>query len=484
MAPRSRKSHKKSAKNFPAKKREPSRRREAAAGVTEACEEVEDTTSILQSLGLDPARYVLVGHGQWNLLSCYLRCLHQERRWFPLTRDNTYALADCDGRGQLKQRSYQLVRPKVFESVSGERHVLYLCSCDNAREQNGRLSAMDNVVTGEDLRAFAVREEGLYCLHARAADQIITPPLITEELEEEEGEDEDEEEEEEDVYEGAVDQLQLDPFLAAVHDGDTYGIVKRLVDGKLCCVMCTEKQTSCTHVNMYVCWCTYRGVKPDLMFTDSGQHIDMTNYKSKIFSCDHCGLEPKTIIFDHDDTAFGFRKDLLQHMHTHQPSPEVTEYESDKCRKGLNELPSPGVLSLFCPHGVCYGFELIRSCDLPQHEFELIRTRFRKAPKVIVSANSCQLHEYALDRDPHFVKNTLFLIGRSDFKGHICSLGYSLNMYTAALDVKSLNTRVNKIAKSRLLKVQPHLAYMTPSDFMLHASKSLAIRNMNVRGRY
>ncbi|XP_066304263.1 uncharacterized protein [Branchiostoma lanceolatum] len=147
-------------------------RREGAAGVTAANEEVESLTSNVRTLGLNKdSTYTekSASHGQLDSLSGYVRCLHHDRRWFPSKKDNTYALADSDRRGQRKQRRYRLVQPKRFESVSGERHVLYLCSCDNAREQNDRLSAMDKVVTGEDLRAFAVREEGRYCLHARAA---------------------------------------------------------------------------------------------------------------------------------------------------------------------------------------------------------------------------------------------------------------------------------------------------------------------------
>eukprot|EP00058_Branchiostoma_floridae_P023589 XP_002609079.1 hypothetical protein BRAFLDRAFT_91048 [Branchiostoma floridae] len=74
--------------------------------------------------------------------------------------------------------------------------------------------------------------------------------------------------EEEHQEDGAVEQLSTDPFLAAVHDGKSYGILKRIGDGgRLCCVMCSGRQKSCTHVSAYREWCKARDVDPDVVFT-------------------------------------------------------------------------------------------------------------------------------------------------------------------------------------------------------------------------
>ncbi|XP_019637295.1 PREDICTED: uncharacterized protein LOC109479747 [Branchiostoma belcheri] len=198
--------------------------------------------------------------GQADPLACYVSSLVREHRWFSLTRDNTYALADCDLRGRTKDRQFQLVQAVNFETAAGESYVLFLCSCDEAREQHERLSATSCVVTGEDIRDFAVREEGLYCLHARAAKHIIATPLSVEVEGDEERED------------GPVEQLQTEPFIAAAHDGDTYGILKRMGDGgKLCCVSCSGRQKSCAHVSAYKEWCRDRNVDSNLVLTVSSE---------------------------------------------------------------------------------------------------------------------------------------------------------------------------------------------------------------------
>ncbi|XP_035659097.1 uncharacterized protein LOC118404183 [Branchiostoma floridae] len=155
--------------------------------------------------------------------------------------------------------------------------------------------------------------------------------------------------------------------------------------------------------------------------------------------------------------------------------------EKDSCRKesyGHHSL-TPGLFTLFCPHGVCYGFTAMQSCESPRHPFEILRTRFPVAPRVVVYDNSCQLHKYAMNREPHFFQKTVFLVDRFHFKGHVgCSLGYCMDSYTAAVDIRSINSQVNEQANSSLIRIQPQLAYMTPSNFMFHVSLFLALKNM------
>ncbi|KAI8487142.1 hypothetical protein Bbelb_349400 [Branchiostoma belcheri] len=73
---------------------------------------------------------------------------------------------------------------------------------------------------------------------------------------------------EDESEDSAVEQLQTEPFLAAVHDG----ILKRQGEGgKLSCVTCSSRVTSCTHVSTYKEWCKGRDVDPDLVFTASSE---------------------------------------------------------------------------------------------------------------------------------------------------------------------------------------------------------------------
>ena len=66
----------------------------------------------------------------------------------------------------------------------------------------------------------------------------------------------------------------------------------------------------------------------------------------------------------------------------------------DDCRKRSYGHPTltPGIFTIFCPHGICYGFDVLRSCESPRHPFEIFTTRFEKPPSVIVYDNACHLH--------------------------------------------------------------------------------------------
>ena len=87
---------------------------------------------------------------------------------------------------------------------------------------------------------------------------------------------------------------------------------------------------------------------------------------------------------------------------------------TDSCRKASYGHPSltPGIFTLFCPHGICYGYEVMQSCESPSHPFNIFRQRFHAAPQVIVYDNACKLHQYCLNRGPQFFAKTLYVVDR------------------------------------------------------------------------
>ena len=93
--------------------------------------------------------------------------------------------------------------------------------------------------------------------------------------------------------------------------------------------------------------------------------------------------------------------------------------------------PTPGIFTIYCPHGVCYGFEILQECGSPRHPFQIFKTRFLKPPNVIVYDNVCTLHQYCLNREPEFFKSICFLVDRFHWEEHIgCSAGYNLDEYS------------------------------------------------------
>ena len=70
------------------------------------------------------------------------------------------------------------------------------------------------------------------------------------------------------------------------------------------------------------------------------------------------------------------------------------------CTKKKKAHPnlSPGILTVFCPHGVSCGFQLLKDVESPKTPFTVLATRFPKPPKFVIYDNACNLHEYVLNR--------------------------------------------------------------------------------------
>ena len=156
--------------------------------------------------------------------------------------------------------------------------------------------------------------------------------------------------------------------------------------------------------------------------------------------------------------------------------------DPDACRKTSYGHPtlSPGIFTLYCQHGVCYGFEVMARCESPRIPFEIFSTRFPRPPRIIVYDNACKLHAYCLNREPRRFQGSMFAVDRFHWKGHIgCCSGYNLDLYKDP-QLRGLNTQVNEQANADLQKIRGQLAYMTPHNFKFHLSFFLAIKNTRI----
>ena len=164
-------------------------------------------------------------------------------------------------------------------------------------------------------------------------------------------------------------------------------------------------------------------------------------------------------------------------------------YEADKnsnsddtkgCRKESYKHPklTPGIFTVFCPHGICYGFQAMTSCESPKVPFMIFKTRFSKAPSVIIYDNACNLHKYCLNREPVFFKGTRFYVDSFHWKGHIgCSESYCIDLIRSSLDTVHINSQINEQANAGLKRIQSQLTYMSADNFMFHIALFLALKN-------
>ncbi|XP_072021477.1 uncharacterized protein [Amphiura filiformis] len=154
-----------------------------------------------------------------------------------------------------------------------------------------------------------------------------------------------------------------------------------------------------------------------------------------------------------------------------------TQTECRKYAKGHPTL-SPGIFTIFCPHGVCYGFQVMTRYESPEVPFDIFKTRFNVAPEVIIYDNACRLHAYCLNREPEFFRNSLFLVDRMHWHNHrSCSSGYNIDSYGDLLQLNQINTQVNEQANAGLARIKSQLAYMLPDNFIFHAALYLSFRN-------
>ena len=141
-------------------------------------------------------------------------------------------------------RNYCLLQALVFhdQATPPNQFSLLTCSCTEALEQSRRLSSTNRSLS-EDTETFRARETAQYCIHRQALHflDFQEPPHS----------------EDDDELEEAVHFLTLDPLLAAVYDGSTYGLVGRKRTPKLQCLLCDRH---CSHVHLFHEWCDKNGI--------------------------------------------------------------------------------------------------------------------------------------------------------------------------------------------------------------------------------
>ena len=69
----------------------------------------------------------------------------------------------------------------------------------------------------------------------------------------------------------------------------------------------------------------------------------------------------------------------------------------------------PGIFTVYCPHGVCYEFEVMCRCESPKVPFDIFTPRFHTPPCVIIYDNAYKLDAYCLNCKPRLYQKTRFL---------------------------------------------------------------------------
>jgi hypothetical protein len=152
------------------------------------------------------------------------------------------------------------------------------------------------------------------------------------------------------------------------------------------------------------------------------------------------------------------------------------------CRKHSSSHPtlSPGIFTVFCRHGICFGFSLMTVSESPRTPFNIFLSRFSNhlSQLRIFYDNCCNLHVFSLNREPARFSETTFLVDRLHYQDHSsCTAGYSTSAYNSDPSIKTVNTQVNEQANADLRNLGKQIAHMTPDNVMLTTKLFLADRN-------
>ena len=150
-------------------------------------------------------------------------------------------------------------------------------------------------------------------------------------------------------------------------------------------------------------------------------------------------------------------------------------------------LVVPGIITIYCSHGVCCGFKVMWSHESPEHPFEIFLTCVEIPParnnrlRQLTAASS--INSFLIDTNT-FQEHILLFIDHFHWRGHVgCFNGHSLDKYASPL-ITNINSQVNEQANTGLQRINGQIAYMKPENFMFNVQFFfLSITNIEKRGK-
>ena len=114
------------------------------------------------------------------------------------------------------------------------------------------------------------------------------------------------------------------------------------------------------------------------------------------------------------------------------------------CSKTNSEMH----IFIYCPHGVCYGFQELNICKSPSHSVSDLYIKIFSSTSKHYLWQCCKLHVCCLNREPALYKETWCYVDWFDWRGHVgCSKGYCRDMDNS-MNIKALNSQVNEPANA------------------------------------
>ena len=173
----------------------------------------------------------------------------------------------------------------------------------------------------------------------------------------------------------------------------------------------------------------------------------------------------------------------------------VRSFENDtcsapSCTKIIKKSPTftPGMFSVFCPHGICIGFQAMRDFESARVPFTLFYERFQAAPGIIVYDNACNASRFCIRREPLFFAKVRFLIDRVHQSNHIlCHSGYTMDacppstkILNGTMTLGLLNSQAAEQAHAKMKLIETQTSFMGQDTFMDYCKLFMALKNQTI----
>jgi len=166
----------------------------------------------------------------------------------------------------------------------------------------------------------------------------------------------------------------------------------------------------------------------------------------------------------------------------HDQNPEKGKQRS-KCSKyyaqyGEQRLTG-GIMVAWCTHSIAYGFHCIPRAEGRNDVFSALLTHWRTPPSWVIYDYACALGPYCLTREPHFFKNTQFVIDDCHSNGHTkCGPACFLKTY-ADKDPRLglLNSSAAECGNGGISRIRKPVSYMRQDRAVIYTRVFLAIWN-------
>ncbi|EJD40567.1 hypothetical protein AURDEDRAFT_69942, partial [Auricularia subglabra TFB-10046 SS5] len=144
-------------------------------------------------------------------------------------------------------------------------------------------------------------------------------------------------------------------------------------------------------------------------------------------------------------------------------------------KKGL----TGGLMIIWCPHSVCYGFHCIPKGEGRNDVFSAFYTHWPRPPRAIIYDFACALAPYCMIREPIYYGDTLFLIDKFHSQDHTrCSPACFLSGYTDwSQKLRSVNSSAGECGNAGIAKIRKALSYMSQRHAIILTHIFLAIWN-------